>query len=199
MSCASTGIRCAPNSGDCWKRRRREETSEGTVYRVYYCTIYYTPRESGFTAERGFDDTRVSAPGLKGRKYPLAFLQAVKREGFGRLSEPVRRPGLPAVCRRRPLPVCQGAAGQPRQRARSAEFLRHFEEQSVSSSRSGFAHRFANGPRGHRTAANGSLTTQAEAFTRSRSTYTGVKTIPSVRSAACARVRQALEWNMLST
>lgn len=66
-----------------------EESVEGKVYRVYYCTIYYTPRESGFTAERGFDDTRVSAPGLKGRKYPAAFLEAVKREGFGRLAEPV--------------------------------------------------------------------------------------------------------------
>ena len=67
----------------------REETPEGAAYRVFYCTIYYTPRESGFTAERGFDETRVSAPGLRGRKYPLAFLEAVKREGFGRLSEPV--------------------------------------------------------------------------------------------------------------
>ncbi len=66
-----------------------EETAGGTAYRVYYCTIYYTPRESGFTAERGFDDSRVSAPGLKGRSYPLAFLQAVKKEGFGRLAEPV--------------------------------------------------------------------------------------------------------------
>jgi hypothetical protein len=66
-----------------------EESAEGKVYRVYYCTIYYTPRESGFTAERGFDDTRSSAPGLKGRKYPVAFLEAVRREGFGRLIEPV--------------------------------------------------------------------------------------------------------------
>jgi hypothetical protein len=66
-----------------------EESPEGKVYRVYYCTIYYTPRESGFTAQRGFDDARVSAPGLKGRKYPAAFLEAVKREGFGRLIEPV--------------------------------------------------------------------------------------------------------------
>jgi hypothetical protein len=66
-----------------------EESAEGKVYRVYYCTIYYTPRESGFTAERGFDDTRISAPGLKARKYPVAFLEAVKREGFGRLIEPV--------------------------------------------------------------------------------------------------------------
>jgi hypothetical protein len=66
-----------------------EESPEGKVYRVYYCTIYYTPRESGYTAARGFDDTRVSAPGLKGRNYPVAFLQAVKKEGFGRLIEPV--------------------------------------------------------------------------------------------------------------
>jgi hypothetical protein len=66
-----------------------EETAEGKAYRVYYCTIYYTPRESGYTAERGFDDSRISAPGLKGRKYPAAFLEAVKREGFGRLSEPI--------------------------------------------------------------------------------------------------------------
>jgi hypothetical protein len=66
-----------------------EETAEGKAYRVYYCTVYYTPRESGYTAERGFDDTRISAPGLKGRKYPAAFLEAVKREGFGRLSEPI--------------------------------------------------------------------------------------------------------------
>ncbi|HEY5813524.1 MAG TPA: hypothetical protein VIT23_12830, partial [Terrimicrobiaceae bacterium] len=66
-----------------------EETPDGKAYRVYYCTIYFTPRESGYTAERGFEDTRVSAPGLKGRKYPLAFLRAVKKEGFGRLTEPV--------------------------------------------------------------------------------------------------------------
>ena len=67
----------------------REKTPNGTAYLVYYCTIYYTPRESGFTAERGFDDSRVSAPGLKGRKYPRAFLEAVRREGFGRISEPL--------------------------------------------------------------------------------------------------------------
>jgi hypothetical protein len=66
-----------------------EKTSEGTIYRVYYCTVYYTPRESGFTAERGFDTRPVSAPGLKGRKYSLAFLEAVKKEGFGRLTQPV--------------------------------------------------------------------------------------------------------------
>lgn len=45
--------------------------------------------ESGFTAERGFDVTPLTRPGLGGRKYPADFLAAVKKEGFGRLREPV--------------------------------------------------------------------------------------------------------------
>ena len=65
------------------------KTPDGTVYRVFYCTIYYTPKESGFTAERGFDAAPTTAPGLGGRSYPRSFLQAVKKEGFGRLKEPV--------------------------------------------------------------------------------------------------------------
>src|SRR3982751_5718670 len=28
------------------------------------CTLYYTPMESGFTADRGFDATLVTKPGL---------------------------------------------------------------------------------------------------------------------------------------
>lgn len=62
-----------------------EKTADGTAYRVFYCTIYYTPKESGFTAERGFDVTPTTAPGLGGRTYPKSFLRAVKKEGFGRL------------------------------------------------------------------------------------------------------------------
>jgi hypothetical protein len=68
-----------------------EKTAEGTVYRIFYCTVYYTPKESGFTTERGFDVTPVTAPGLGGRKYPRSFLHAVKREGFGRMEEPVNQ------------------------------------------------------------------------------------------------------------
>lgn len=49
------------------------------------CTLYYTPMESGFTAERGFDTTPTTKPGLRGRKYPRDFLRSVKKEGFGRL------------------------------------------------------------------------------------------------------------------
>ena len=71
------------------KETKPEKTPEGTVYRVFYCTVYYTPKESGFIADRGFDVTPATAPGLKKRSYPRSFLQAVKREGFGRMVEPV--------------------------------------------------------------------------------------------------------------
>lgn len=71
-------------------RLNGEESKEGTLYSgVFFCTIYYTPKESGFTAERGFDTTSVTAPGLRGRKYPRDFLAAVKKEGFGRTITPV--------------------------------------------------------------------------------------------------------------
>ena len=53
------------------------------------CTLYYTPMESGFTAERGFDIALETKPGLRGRKYPREFLQAVKMEGYGRIIAPV--------------------------------------------------------------------------------------------------------------
>lgn len=67
-----------------------EETPNGTVYDgVFFCTVYYTPKESGFTAARGFDATPTTAPGLDDRTYPADFLKAVKKEGFGRLLTPV--------------------------------------------------------------------------------------------------------------
>ena len=53
------------------------------------CTLYYTPVESGFTFERGFDATPVVKPGLHGRTYPRDFLRSVKKEGFGRIMTPV--------------------------------------------------------------------------------------------------------------
>jgi hypothetical protein len=67
-----------------------QETDDGTIYSgIFFCTVYYTPKESGFTAERGFDATPTTAPGLKGRTYPRDFLAAVKKEGYGRLVTPV--------------------------------------------------------------------------------------------------------------
>ena len=67
----------------------RKTGQERTYPGIFFCTIYYTPKQSGFTVERGFDATPVSAPGLGGRKYPRSFLQAVKKEGFGRIDTPV--------------------------------------------------------------------------------------------------------------
>lgn len=52
----------------------------------FFCTVYYVPRQSGFTAEGGFNmatDTR-----LRGRKLPKAFVDAVRMEGTGRLAQP---------------------------------------------------------------------------------------------------------------
>src|SRR5438309_5138082 len=69
---------------------RPQETSDGTIYpRFFFCTIYYTPKEYGFTTERGFDSTPIGVPGLHGRKFPRDFLLAVKKEGFGRINEAV--------------------------------------------------------------------------------------------------------------
>ncbi|HEY2102727.1 MAG TPA: hypothetical protein VGH08_05705 [Chthoniobacterales bacterium] len=66
-----------------------EQATDGTHYScVFFCTVYYTPKESGFTRAKGFDSMSVSAPGLHGRKFSRDFLAAVKKEGFGRIDEP---------------------------------------------------------------------------------------------------------------
>jgi hypothetical protein len=69
------------------KLARRPGGHRGEYFVV--CTLYYTPKESGFTAERGFDNTFVSRPGLHGYRYPRDFLTSVRKEGFGRLRQPV--------------------------------------------------------------------------------------------------------------
>src|SRR6478609_5752856 len=69
------------------KLARRPQGHNGEYFVV--CTLYYTPKESGFTFERGFDGTPVTKPGLGGRKYPRDFLRSVKKEGFGRIATPV--------------------------------------------------------------------------------------------------------------
>jgi hypothetical protein len=66
---------------------RRPQGHAGTYFVI--CTIYYTPLESGFTAERGFNMTPVAARGLRGRRYSRDFLAAVEKEGFGRIATPV--------------------------------------------------------------------------------------------------------------
>lgn len=61
----------------------------------FFCTVYYTPREKGFTEARGFNTTPATLKGLGGRKYGADFLKATYVEGFSRLAEPVKgRPYL---------------------------------------------------------------------------------------------------------
>src|SRR5215510_3801886 len=69
------------------KLARRPQGHNGEYFIV--CTLYYTPKESGFTFERGFDATPVTKPGLQGRKYPRDFLRSVMKEGYGRITTPV--------------------------------------------------------------------------------------------------------------
>ncbi len=58
--------------------------------RVFYffCTVYYTPREGGFTREGGFDMSPETRGGLGGRKFSANFVRAVVTEGFGRVEPP---------------------------------------------------------------------------------------------------------------
>jgi len=55
----------------------------------FFCTVYYTPRESGFRRDRGFDVSPATLSGLGGRRYGADFLKATRVEGFSRLAEPV--------------------------------------------------------------------------------------------------------------
>jgi hypothetical protein len=66
---------------------RRPQGHAGTYFVI--CTVFYTPMESGFTAQLGFDMTPVTASGLREHVYPREFLATVKKEGFGRITTPV--------------------------------------------------------------------------------------------------------------
>ena len=69
----------------------RLQKQPGGRQQTYFviCTLYYTPIETGFTAAGGFDVRKETRPGLQGRKYPRDFLLAVKKEGVGRIKQPV--------------------------------------------------------------------------------------------------------------
>ncbi len=54
----------------------------------FFCTVYYSPRESGFTAERGFNMTPTKPRGLA-RSFPADFVKATTVEGFGVMAEPI--------------------------------------------------------------------------------------------------------------
>ncbi|MEM8953105.1 MAG: hypothetical protein AAGD22_03040 [Verrucomicrobiota bacterium] len=55
----------------------------------FFCTIYYTPRELGFTEEAGYDMRQETRGPFGGRYYARSFLKATTMEGFSRLSAPV--------------------------------------------------------------------------------------------------------------
>ncbi|MCB1086871.1 MAG: hypothetical protein KDM63_07485, partial [Verrucomicrobiae bacterium] len=50
------------------------------------CTIYYTPRESGFTKSGGFNVSPSQPRGLS-REFPADFVKATGIEGFGLMEE----------------------------------------------------------------------------------------------------------------
>jgi len=53
----------------------------------FFCTVYYTPRETGFTKERGFDVRSTKPRGLS-RSFPADFVKATTIEGFGQMKTP---------------------------------------------------------------------------------------------------------------
>ncbi len=63
-----------------------ESGAEGT----YACTVYYTPKESGFSEGAGFNMTPETIPSIPDRTFPADFLKAVRKEGAGRLKKPVQ-------------------------------------------------------------------------------------------------------------
>lgn len=66
--------------------RLPESGAEG----AYACTVYYTPKESGFSERAGFDMKPETIPSIPGRTFPADFLKAVRKEGAGRLKKPVQ-------------------------------------------------------------------------------------------------------------
>lgn len=69
--------------------------SEPPDSHYFFCTVYYTPLETGFTAEQGFNPTPQTMKGAGGRKFGSDFVRATVMEGFARLAEPVNgRPYL---------------------------------------------------------------------------------------------------------
>jgi hypothetical protein len=55
----------------------------------FHCTVYFTPREEGYTSRNGFRTEPVSLPGIPGRTFPRDFVKIVRTEGFGRLKRPI--------------------------------------------------------------------------------------------------------------
>lgn len=63
--------------------------SEPPESHYFFCTVYYTPLEAGFTADRGFNLSPKVMKGSGGRKFASDFIRATVMEGFARLAEPI--------------------------------------------------------------------------------------------------------------
>ncbi|NNM29952.1 MAG: hypothetical protein HKO57_10540 [Akkermansiaceae bacterium] len=70
-----------------WMQMKAEGRSPRLLY--FFCTVYYTARESGFRAEENYDMKPETRSRLGGKKFPASFLRAVVMEGFGRMEKPV--------------------------------------------------------------------------------------------------------------
>jgi hypothetical protein len=70
------------------------QVAEPTVLSVlkdrFHCTIYYTPLETGFHEEEGFNVKPETRAGLDGHEFPRDFLLAVEKEGFGKMRAPIK-------------------------------------------------------------------------------------------------------------
>ena len=53
----------------------------------FFCTVYYTPRESGFTKAGGYNVAPAIPKGLS-RAFPSDFVKATGIEGFGKIANP---------------------------------------------------------------------------------------------------------------
>jgi hypothetical protein len=56
---------------------------------TYSCTVYYTPKESGFSEKAGFDMTLQTLPSFPDRTFSADFLKAARMEGSGRLDRSI--------------------------------------------------------------------------------------------------------------
>lgn len=74
---------------DEWSKDLVVEETLASFKNRFRCTIYYTPKETGFTSDAGFDLTPETRSGLDQRVFPRDFLLAVQKEGYGRMKEPV--------------------------------------------------------------------------------------------------------------
>ena len=63
--------------------------SEPPESHYFFCTVYYTPLETGFTADRGFNLSPKAMKGSGGRRFASDFIRATVMEGFARLAEPI--------------------------------------------------------------------------------------------------------------